>query len=103
MKVSRTLIALLTLGLAAACGGEEPVEETPTEEAANTEATEETEAPEAEAEEAQAEVAEEIDDEALAEAIPIAEDFEDEVAEAISEDNYEAMLAELEAELGPDE
>ena len=93
--MKNALWIILVLGLTA-CGAEadseSPVHETPapTEEELAEEASEEpaAEAPEVAPTE---------------EVLPIAEDFEEEVAEAITEENYADALAEIEAELAPAE
>lgn len=75
---SLMLVAALGLGLAA-CGEEEPAEQTQTVEA---------EAP-----------PEEVVAEPTAEEIPVAEDFAAEAEAQIDEDNYQAELERIEAEL----
>lgn len=88
------VVSLMGLGLSA-CGGEEPAEE-PTEEPTTEEpAVEEPATEEPEVEEPVAEA------EPSAEELPIAEDFEEEVAEAITAENYDDVLTQIEAELAP--
>ena len=85
MKVMQMALMLSLLGFGFACGaGEEPAEEPVVEEPVVEEPV--VEEPVAEAEPS-------------AEELPIAEDFEEEVAEAITAENYDDVLAEIEAEL----
>ena len=90
MKVMQMALMLSLLGFGFACGaGEEPAEEPVVEEPVVEEPVVEepvVEEPVAEAEPS-------------AEELPIAEDFEEEVAEAITAENYDDVLAEIEAEL----
>ena len=96
--MKHTITTLALLSALCACGKQEPLP--PADPMANEETADESlEAPDEEENEAEA-----AEDEVPSEAeLPVAEDFEQEVASAITVDNYEAELEALEKELGEEE
>ena len=96
----RMMLMLCVMGLgASACGAEsEPAEAPPVEEPVT-----ETPAAEEPVDEAVEPVVEAEEVAPSAEELPIAEDFEEEMREAITSENYDDVLAQIEAELETDE